>query len=95
MRTNIALIVLLASNAMLVHGEEDCRGKYPRDIYAQCVCGCQNAFEKEIKKCPTEPCIGAAALARTACVAKCSKFMDMGTDVSLEKIELIMNANIE
>lgn len=50
----------------------NCKNKYPIDPYAQCVCESQNAFIDSIVKCPTSPCIGAASLARTACIPKCS-----------------------
>jgi hypothetical protein len=56
--------------------KKDCNSEYPADKYSQCVCECQNRFIDEIKKCPTEPCIGAASLARTACIAGCSRMDD-------------------
>ena len=57
----------------------DCRRAYPNDLYAQKVCECENAFEQKISGCLTEACIGAAALARTKCIAQCSKYMDRAT----------------
>ncbi len=54
--------------------KEDCKAKYPNDAYAQCVCECQNAFIDAVTRCPTESCIGAASIARSSCIAGCSRF---------------------
>lgn len=50
----------------------NCPQKYPGDLYAQCVCECDNTYNETMINCKTEACMGAAAILRTSCVAKCS-----------------------
>lgn len=54
--------------------KKNCPAEYPNDAYAQCVCECQNKFIDATEKCPTDPCIGAASIARTTCILNCSQY---------------------
>jgi len=80
------LLFLILLTACPASAKEDCSNKYRDDKYAQCVCACQNKFEDDVIRCPTAPCIGAANIARTACISKCNVYEAGGGGVGSREV---------
>lgn len=88
-------IVGVFSSPAFADNKSECANAYPGDDFAQCACVCDKVLQDTINRSPEcQPCIGAARIARDACVVQCfKKYPDISEEG--KKLLHIINADME